>query len=79
MCLPSCADPTYRPQTVELPGKRYTSGAPFKFALPQPEFLNFSGPGGEPMKRGEQCYGPPNVVCMEPAYYGGAGQLCCFR
>ncbi|GAB4814951.1 hypothetical protein N2152v2_001997 [Parachlorella kessleri] len=44
------ADPTYRPRNAQLLHRQYSPGSPFRFALPQPEFLDFSGPGGEPMR-----------------------------
>lgn len=46
-------DPTYRPSNPELLAKSYSRGAAFRFALPQPQYLNFSGPGGEEARQGE--------------------------
>lgn len=49
-----CADPTWRQPVAAHLAKRWSPGAPFRFALPGPEFLDgsFEGPGGEPVRRG---------------------------
>ncbi len=45
-------DPTYRiPNPVNLT-KVYKPKSGFRFAVPQPEFLDFSGPGGATVQRG---------------------------
>lgn len=48
------ADPTWRPRNADLLKKTYAPKQKFKFAVPSPEFLDFSGPGGEPVRQGEQ-------------------------
>ena len=47
------SDLTWRPHRTELLKKSFAAGAKskFKFAVPAPEFLDFSGPGGEPVRR----------------------------
>lgn len=48
----AAADPTYRPPTQQLLELRYSPGVAFRFAIPQQQFLDFSGPGGTEVKIG---------------------------
>lgn len=48
------SDPTFRPRDRALLAKALPAKAAapaFRFAVPAPEFLDFSGPGGEPARR----------------------------
>jgi len=44
------SDPTWRSRVSEMIAKTYTPKQKFKFGVPTAEFLNFSGPGGQPVK-----------------------------
>jgi allophanate hydrolase len=44
-------DPTWRPRAEARLAQTYARGQPFRFAVPSPEFLDFSGPGGAPVRR----------------------------
>lgn len=46
-------DPTFRPRNATMLAKTYAPKQKFRFAVPQHEFLDFSGPGGEPVRKGK--------------------------
>jgi len=54
MDKPDISDPTYRPRVHEMLTKTYSPSQPFKFGVPASNFLDFSGPGGEPVRQGER-------------------------
>jgi allophanate hydrolase len=47
-------DPTWRPRRTELLSKSFgtsSSKKKFRFAVPAPQYMDFSGPGGEPVRK----------------------------
>ena len=46
-------DPTWRPRRSELLPKSFSTGSKkkFRFAVPAPQYMDFSGPGGEPVRK----------------------------
>ena len=51
-CAVDIGDATWRPRVAAAVAKTYTPKQKFKFGVPTAEFLDFGGPGGEPVKRG---------------------------